>query len=331
MVGFTLASSTSGPWGLASHSCTMRSSSALRIVCRLAAGRARDRRQVGVREAHPCDVVAHRLEVVDLGAVGRVVVDDDEQLELEPRRGLELLQGHERAAVPDRDDGGAPRPSDRGADPRAEAEADGLKAVHEHPRLGVGDVEVHRRVAHEVARVDDHRPVARQQRVEGDAQRAGVDELVGARVLVGVARPTGGPRSARRARACASRSWVRGRRERVRGLGGVGDEGHVGRPVARDRPGFGVDLDDRGVRADELAVAGRPLVGRCAREEDDVGLGEELLGVGAGEAARDAEGVGEAGEQPVGRGRGGQERARSSRPAARAPGRPRRARRRARR
>ena len=90
IVGFTFASRTSGPCGLASHSSTTARSSVLRTVADLRAGRRGDRREIGVGEAHERDVVSHRLEVVDLGAVGRVVVDQDEQRQLQTRRGLEL-------------------------------------------------------------------------------------------------------------------------------------------------------------------------------------------------------------------------------------------------
>lgn len=44
--------------------------------------------------------MTHRAEVVDLGTVGGVVIDEHEQLEFQARGGLELGQGHERAAVP---------------------------------------------------------------------------------------------------------------------------------------------------------------------------------------------------------------------------------------
>ena len=84
----------------------------------------------------------------------------------------------------------------------------------------------------------------------------------------------------------------------------------VRRPVTRDRAGLDIDLDDRRVVGDQLAVARRPVVERRAdREHRRRTLASSAAASGRGEAAGDPERVGEAGEQPVGRGRGGQQRA----------------------
>ena len=62
----------------------------------LGAGRAGDGGEVGVGEADERHVVAHRREVVDLGAVRGVVVDHDEQAQAEAGGGVELLQREEQ-------------------------------------------------------------------------------------------------------------------------------------------------------------------------------------------------------------------------------------------
>ena len=137
-------------------------------------------------------------EVVDLGAVGGVVVDQHQQLQAQAGRGLELGQRHERAAVADRRHRQAVRPGHRGADRVAEPQPDRLKAVGEHPGAGVGHAQVHRRVAEEVPGVDRHRLVGRQQALELDRQRPRVDPLLGGGVLVGVVGPAAARRSRRR-------------------------------------------------------------------------------------------------------------------------------------
>src|SRR5690606_42141339 len=53
---------------------------------------------VGVREGHQLEAGAALLEVVNLGAVGRVVVDRDEHRQAQPDHGLQLGDAHEEAA-----------------------------------------------------------------------------------------------------------------------------------------------------------------------------------------------------------------------------------------
>ena len=219
------------------------------------------------------DVVAHRREVVDLGPVGAVVVDGDEQLQPQPDGGLDLGERHERAAVADRRHGRAVRAGDRGSDRRSEAEPDRLKAVGEHPGAGIRDRQEHRRVAEEVSGVDRHRLVG------GAAARSSSIENVRGSIHSSV------PASSYGSSAHRSRGDRLGqlRRAPVRWRGGRGAPAR--RPAAapsaaaspstvrsagRWRPnarGLQVDLGDRGVRCDQGPVARRPHVQRGAGGE----------------------------------------------------------------
>src|SRR4051812_31832182 len=75
----------------------------------LAAGRAGERGEVRRRELRELDRPAQRPEVMHLGAVGGVVVDDDEQLRLQPAERLELRERHQQSAVADGGDAHAIR------------------------------------------------------------------------------------------------------------------------------------------------------------------------------------------------------------------------------
>src|SRR3954468_17904354 len=66
-----------------------------------AARRFGQRGEVRGRKLRELDRYAHRAEVVDFGAVGGVVVDDDEHVGLQPGHGLEVGQRHQQAAVAD--------------------------------------------------------------------------------------------------------------------------------------------------------------------------------------------------------------------------------------
>src|SRR3954464_8204912 len=70
-----------------------------------AAGRLGERGEVGRRELRELHRDAHRAEMVDLRAVGRVVVDDDEHVGLQPADGLQVGQRHQQPAVADGGDG----------------------------------------------------------------------------------------------------------------------------------------------------------------------------------------------------------------------------------
>ncbi len=107
----------------------------------------------------------------------------------------------------------------------------------------------------------------------------------------------------------AMRSLIEGFDQPDRRRPGVADHREVGGAVAGDRLGLDVDLHELGVGADERAVLGRPLVDRGAEHEQEIGLRKQLGRERAGEAARDADRVGEALEQAVRRCRGGQNRA----------------------
>ncbi len=163
----TLASMTSGrSRGPASQSRAAARSPAPRTVMPVAAVAAGDGGQVGVREHDVVERVAVRAEVVHLGAVGRVVVHGDHQRQPEAGRGAELGGRHEEAAVAQRRHCQAIRARDRGAQRGGQAQADRLVALREAEAGAVGHRQEHRRVAHEVARVDDQGALGRQEVVE---------------------------------------------------------------------------------------------------------------------------------------------------------------------
>ena len=109
------------------------------------------------KELREIDRLAHRPEVMHLGAVGRVVVDDHEHVRAQAAERLELGEGEQRAAVAEGGDGQPVGPRERGADRVAERQADALEGLREDEAGYVGHAQVHRRPAHEVAGVDDHR------------------------------------------------------------------------------------------------------------------------------------------------------------------------------
>ena len=164
-----------GPSGAASQSRRPSRSSSERAVRPWQPAARAERGEVGVGELGEVDGLAHRAEVVDLGAVRGVVVDDDEHRQAEAPERLELGQRHQRAAVAERGDGQAVGPRDRRPDRVAEREATHWKACGKTKPGGVGHAQVHRRPAHEGARVDDDRALGGQQVVERDAQRARVE------------------------------------------------------------------------------------------------------------------------------------------------------------
>ena len=183
-----------------------------------------DRGEVGIGELGQVDGVAQRPEVVHLGAVGGVVVDDDRHREAEAHGSLELGQRHHRAAVAECRHAQPVGARDRRADRGAEAESDRLERVREHEAALVRHCQVHRRVAAEVAGVGDHRALGREQVVERDRERARVDVLGRARVCERLVAPA-----------------PRGDRLRVGGSAGIrrGERrGHAGlprRPLRRAR------------------------------------------------------------------------------------------------
>src|SRR4051812_30599374 len=152
-----------------------------------AAGRAGERGEVRRRELRELDRPAQRPEVMHLGAVGGVVVDDDEQLRLQAAERLELRQRHQQPAVADRSHAQAIRTRDRRADRAAQPEPDALERLREHEAVLVGDAQVHRGPAHERAGVDRDGAFEREDLVERDRERARVDPV--ARLLVRLVAP----------------------------------------------------------------------------------------------------------------------------------------------
>ena len=116
-----------------------------------------------------------RAEVVDLGAVGGVVVDHDEHRQPQAAERLELGQRHQRAAVARARRREPVGPRDRGADARGRARGRRLERLREDEAVRVGHAQVHRREAHEVPGVDGDGALVREQRVERDRQRARVE------------------------------------------------------------------------------------------------------------------------------------------------------------
>jgi Amt family ammonium transporter len=142
-----------------------------------------DRGDVGRREPHDVERVAVRAEVMDLRAVGLVVVDDHHHRQAEAGDGLQLADAHQRAAVAQRGDRQPVRPGDRGPDGGGQAEPDGLERLRKAETRLVGNRQEHARIAHEVARVHGHGPLRGQHVVQRDGQRARVDRLPVALVL----------------------------------------------------------------------------------------------------------------------------------------------------
>ena len=144
----------------ATRAAAARSSSERAVRPRQPAA-SRERGEVGVGELREVDGLAHRAEVVDLGAVGGVVVDDDEQRQAEAPERLELGQRQQRAAVAERGHrrGGRAARSPRRSRCRAPRPTH-WKACGKTKPARVGHAQVHRRPAHEVRR-SRRRPCAR--------------------------------------------------------------------------------------------------------------------------------------------------------------------------
>ena len=160
-----------------------------------------------------------------------------------------------------------------------------------------GTRQVHRGPAHEVARVDHDGPLGGQQVVERDRERPRVEAA--GRLRVGLVAPAPlGQRRGQRGTAPA-RTLGHGLEQRLGGRGRVADHARRDRPVGADRVAVEVDLGDPRRRADQRAVARRPLVERRAEADDDVGVREQLGGERRREPARDPGVVRVAGEQPV--------------------------------
>ena len=298
MSGSTLASSTSGRSGDAqpvAHAVEVGDAAGGQPA---AARRLGERREVRRRELGEVDGRALRPEVVHLGAVGRVVVDHDEQRQAEPPERLELGQRHQRAAVAERRHGQPAGPREGRADRVAQSQADALEGLREHEARRVGHAQVHRRPAHEVARVDDDRALLGQQRVERDAERARVEAVRALRERL--VAPAAAPELGRQLGAAPAGARGDGLEQRRRGGGGVADDAGVEREVRAERVRVEVHLDDARARADERAVPRRPLVQRGPEGHDDVGLGEQPGGERGGEAAGDAEVERVAAEEAVG-------------------------------
>src|SRR5215213_9623211 len=147
-------------------------------------GRSRERGEVGLREACQLYRPSHGAEVVDLRAVGRVVVHDDEHRQPVTGGRLQLPQGHEGSAVPHGGDGEPLRPRDRGPYAARESQPHRLESVGEHEPLLVRYLQIHRRVTEKMARVGADRAFLREQVVQGDGQGARVYVFVGTEILV---------------------------------------------------------------------------------------------------------------------------------------------------
>ena len=324
--GSTLASTSRGPSPPRTQSPIGARSSTFRAVIAGDAVRGCDGGQVGIREADEIGLAAHRREVMHLGAVGGVVVDDDEQPDSGARGRVQLLQRKEQPAVADGRDGDPLRARDGRADRAPEAEADRLEAVREDPVARVLDVEEHGRPAGEVPRVDRPRssPAAAGRRARSTAS-SGRCNLLGPRRLEGLVAPAAGgdlrPTSSVRnpvaltPRAASSASSARATAPASPTIA------EVGAAVRADRAGLHIDLHQTRAGRDELAVARGPVIQRRAEREHDVGLRQELRGDGRREPARDPQRVRVAVEDALGHGAVGEQRARIATPARRARGR----------
>ena len=218
--------------------------------------------------------MAVRPEVVDLGAVRRVVVDHDQHPQPEARHRLELRQRHHRAAVAERRHGQPVRPGHRRADGAGQPQPDRLKRLGEDEALRVRHPQVHRRVAHEVAGVDGHGPLGRQQVVERSRQRARIDRASPcrrprtaspARCRRGCARRSAGCLANRRPSGDA-RHAVSSASSAARRLADIADDGHDRTrwwaPIASASWSIWITVARR---AEQPAVARRPHVQRRPR------------------------------------------------------------------
>ena len=173
---------------------------------------------------------------------------------------------------------------------------------------GVGDVEVHRRKADEVAAVDRDVADARQHLVQLDQERARVDLRLRRAVLEElVDGALGEPRADRLgAVALAVLAPRNQRRDRPRAQRGVAGDGHVGRVAEAELGGVGVDLDHPG-RLEQSPGGGGEAVEAGAEGDDAVGFGEQVAGGLVREAADDAEVERVPGEQRLAEQRGAED------------------------
>ena len=252
-----------------------------------------------------------RPEVVDLGAVGGVVVDHDEQRQPQAGRGLELVQRHHRAAVAERGDGQAVRPRDAAPIAFAEAEPDRLERLGEDEAAASGTRRYIAGPAHEVPGVDDDRPLAR-----AAGRRARSRTRAGRR-----SRRPWRRRTARRAsggRRCARGGRVR----RPAAVAAASSSASSAVSVARASPTHGevaagraerrrvdVDLHDARRIADERAVARRPVVRRAPNASTRRPAARARCASGEANPPEMPSEKGVAVEDPVGHRRGGEQRA----------------------
>ena len=227
---------------------------------------------------------------------------------------LELGQRQQRAAVAQRRHRQAVGPGDRRPDGVAEREADALEGLREDEAGRVGHAQVHRRPAHEGAGVHDDGALGRQQVVERDAQRARVEYAGGPALGVGLVAPAPRGDLAPPARACGARRRSAPRRASAASSASAVAAASPITPSARAGGRRSPPRRGRPARRPRRAPAAspwprRPLVQRGAEGDDHVGLPQQPRGQRRREAAGDAQVVRVAGEQPVGHGARGQQRA----------------------
>ena len=163
---------------------------------------------------------------------------------------LEVGQRHQQAAVADRGDGQPVGPRDGRPDRVARgARPTHWKACGKTKPCGVRDPQVHRRVAHERAGVDDHGALGREhaRRARSRASAGPASRATARRARRASAPPAISAASATLRRAPPSSAARRSRRQRgdqrLGGLAGVADDAEVDRPVRADRLLVAVDLD----------------------------------------------------------------------------------------
>ena len=305
-VGSTLASSTSGRSRSPEPSARLRSSTLRAVAPRQpAARRSRRSRCRGTARGRP---PAHRPEVVDLGAVGGVVVDHDQHGARAGRASRARAAPSAAPPSPSGGDGQPVGPRDRRADRVAEASPTHWKAWGNTKPCGVGHAQVHRRLAHEVRR-SRRRRSARAGSIASSAMRARAGRAVAATSSYGSSRqrpPAISAASAARVRRVARRAARRApraapRRSRAASPTTPRSTGRCA-PIASSSRSTWITVRPR----DQRAVAGRPHVQRGAERDHDVGLADQPRRRGRGEAARDADRERVAGEQSVGDRRGGE-------------------------
>ena len=259
----------------------------------LALGAHRPRDEGEVRRTHVGvgHVEARGGEQRDRRPERLVVHDDDEHHHVLADREVEIAERHHDPAVADEQRGEPVGTAERRADRRAQPATDRAELLHVQQRVGRLGVHAPNDVRHEATAVGHDRAVRREQLVQARADRPGVQRACGGLVLERIRarplqrRPHHGIGADGRALAHAR---AHAREKRFRDGARVAGDGRARAPVAPERLGVAVAVDDVGVRHEGLLVR-REAVEPCADGEHAVAGVRRLLHRGAREAADEPE------------------------------------------